>query len=98
MRIIKIVNQSFESQKLRLPINDIIYTIDGIPLWSKKSNCVKEYSNPNAKQLYEKAKQSHDIKEVMKLYDEMGHYEIKPMNFVEKVNFIEKIKRFFKIN
>jgi len=85
MKINKIDNQSFESKKFRLPINDIVYTVGGIPLWSKKSHCVKEYSNPNAKQLYEKAKQTHDIKEMTKLYSAMGHYEIKEMNFVEKI-------------
>ncbi len=84
MKVSKIDNQPFESKKFRLPINNMVYTIDGIPIWSKKAHCVKEFSNPNAKELYKKAQSAKDIKEMTKFYTEMGHYEIKEMNFIEK--------------
>ena len=91
MIVNKINNLSFCSKKFRLPINNIEYNIDGRPLWSKKANSVKEYSNPKAKELYKKAQKSSDIREIAKLYEEMGHYEIKEMSFMEK------IKSFFSI-
>ena len=85
MIISKINNLSFSSKKFRLPINNIEYNIDGRPLWSKKANSVKEYSNPKAEELYKKAQKSNDIGEIAKLYQEMGHYELKEMNFIERV-------------
>lgn len=89
MKISKINNQSFGDKKFRLPIENIVYTIEGRTLWSKKTFLVREYSNPKAKELYEKANQTKNIKDKAKLYIEMGHYEIKEMNF------LERIKKFF---
>lgn len=91
MIVNKITNQSFEGKKFRLPIHDFVYAVDGIPLWSKKSCCVKEYSNPDAKKLYKKAQKADTFKEAAELYEQMGHYEIK------KMNLIERIKDFFTI-
>ena len=91
MIINKIDNQTFCSKKFRLPIKDFVYAMDGIPIFSKKSYSVKEYSNPKAKELYKKAQRADTFKESAELYKQMGHYEIK------KMNLIERIKDFFTI-
>ena len=38
-------NQYFtaKAKKFRLPVQSYIYTIDGIPLWSKRCNAIKEF-------------------------------------------------------
>lgn len=79
-------NQYFtaKTKKFRLPVQSYIYTIDGIPLWSKRCNAIKEFSNPDAEELYKKAKKTKDLKEQARLYDEMGHYELVDMNLREK--------------
>ena len=81
-------NQYFtaKAKKFRLPVQSYIYTIDGIPIWSRRCNAVKEFSNPNAEQLYKQAKKTKDIKEKARLYSEMGHYELIDMDLRERVS------------
>ena len=82
--------QQFTAEKFRVPVKEIVYTIGGIRLWTKKCNLVREYSNPNAEQLYKQAKQTHDFREKARLYSEMGHYELVDMTLREKITqFLE---------
>ena len=80
-------NQYFtaKAKKFRLPVQSYIYTIDGIPILSRRCNAVREYSNPNAEELYKKAKKAKDLKEQARLYQEMGHYELVDMDLRERI-------------
>ena len=64
---------NFEAKKFRLPSREPIYFQDR--LCTKWVFMAKEYSNPNAKDLYMKAQATNDWKEKTKLYNEMGHYK-----------------------
>ena len=44
--------------------------------FSNNTRWAKEYENPNAKELYKKAKATKDWKEKVRLFDEMGHYKM----------------------
>ena len=79
MRINSIDNQSFESKKFRLIIGDQMYAHVGTTMTNFKTfgRYVQEYSNPKAEELYKQAKKTSNIKEKVRLYDEMGHYELK---------------------
>ena len=78
-------SSSFMAKRFRIPIRNIVYSLHGMTLFSKKSNAVKEYSNPCAAELYSLAQQSKDINEKVRLYSDMGHYEIVSMAAKEKI-------------
>ncbi len=80
-----ISNQAFTAKKFRLPVGDVVYTVNGRILWSRKSYSVKEYSNPNAEQLYKGAQKTKNISDKARLFAQMGHYEIVNMSAKEKI-------------
>ena len=74
-------NQSFGTKKFRMPIKAITYGEPHMGYTVKTSeNIVKEYSNPLAADLYQKAKKEESIKEKIKLIDSMGHYRIRNLD------------------
>jgi len=85
-------NQSFGTNKFRVPVTIVTRTVEDTfyrnPI--RIGGYVKEYSNPEAKGIYEKLQQEKDIYKRAELDKQMGDYEIKPMNKKEK------IKMFFK--
>ena len=96
MKISTINNQIFEAQKFRLPVKEAIF---GPPEFhcTGKVNWVKEYTNPKAKDLYEKAMKTKDLQEKMKLFNQMGEYKLIDLeqetlfdNFIENIMNIGK--------
>ena len=83
MKINVISNQSFKADKFRMPVK-IIKRADKVPSGMKfwphnyqvSGNFVREYSNPNAKELFEKAQNASTIEEKIKYLEEMGDYKI----------------------
>ena len=79
MKINAVNNQNFEARKFRLPVKTLDVTNPELiqyGLQTKKVNFVKEYSNPKAEVLYNKAQQTSNIKEKMRLLSEMGEFEL----------------------
>ena len=79
-------SRTFTAKKFRLPVKNITYTIDGITVWSKKCNLAKEFSNPNAEQLFNQAQQAADLKERARLLEEMGDFELVDMNLKKGIS------------
>lgn len=90
MLVRKIDNQPFAG-KFRLPVNHIVYTRHGEKVWKKRLHCVKEFSNPNAQELYNQARKAKDINEMTRLYNEMGDYELKEMTIIERIKSLFEI-------
>lgn len=69
---------SFYSKKKFRIYSDSIDYIDfnSRMTFSNNTRWAKEYENPNAKELYKKAKATKDWKEKARLFDEMGHYKM----------------------
>ena len=79
MKINAINNQNFEARKLRLPVKTLDLTNPELINYGRQTknvNMVKEYSNPNAKVLYNEAMKSNDIKEKARLFSKMGEFEL----------------------
>ena len=79
MKINAINNQNFEARKFRLPIKFLDFSNPDLMQYAKATkevNMAKVYSNPNAKDLYEKAMKTQDAEEKARLLLEMGDYEI----------------------
>ena len=71
---------------LRLPVkkvNHISYSLGSH--FTQKQNLVKEYKNPEAKMLYEKAKKAATLSEKLHYYRQMGKYEIIDLNLEKKL-------------
>ena len=80
-------NQSFGTNKFRLPIKAITYGEPHMSYTVKTSdNIVKEYSNPLAADLYQKAEKEKSIKEKIKLIDAMGHYRIRNLDAEKRLD------------
>ena len=79
MRVDSIKYQTFEGNKFRLPIKNL-QTKWGV----KRVDCIKEYNNPRAEELYEKAQQTKDLKVKINLLSQMGDYRVID-NEVEKL-------------
>ena len=79
MNVQVIGNQNFEAKKFRVPVRSLDLTNPELIQYGrsiKKVNMIKEYSNPKAEFLYKQAQKSNNIKEKMRLYAEMGNYEL----------------------
>lgn len=87
MNIQAINSPNFCSKKFRLPVKTAIVgnMRDGIA--NKKVNWVKEYSNPNAKNLWEQAMNETSLTKKLNLIDEMGEYRLVDL---EQEKFIAK--------
>jgi len=81
MKIQSIDNQTFTSKNFRVIRPGVC--ADG--LWLKYHPYVEEYSNPNAKQLYEKMSKEKNILNKMRLKQQLGFPKVKPLNIKEKV-------------
>lgn len=92
MQINSINNTAFEAKKFRLIVDATYYDrVDGALLNHRNvGKYVKEYSNPKARDLYNQAQKSTNVKEQIKLYNEMGDFEIKSLNIFEIIR--EKFK------
>ena len=89
----QIINsQSFGNNKFRVPVTLVTRTVEDVhycfPI--RKGGYVKEYLNPNAKDIYKKLQETKDIYERAKLDEQLGDYEIKPMNTKEKIHMFFK--------
>lgn len=82
-------NQSFGIKKFRLPIKAITY---GGPHESytvkTTDNIVKEYPNPLAADLYQKANEVESTEEKVRLIDSMGHYRIRNLDAEKRLDNI----------
>ena len=79
MKIDSINNQTFQASRLRINVKRIQTR------WGSVSvDCVKEYENPKAEELYQLAMQTKDIKERIDILSQLGHYKIIE-NFTEKL-------------
>ncbi len=94
MRVNSIDDNAFKAKKFRLVVNAVDYDRVGGRLTNFKNvgKYVKEYSNPTAKELYEQAQKTKDVKEQIRLYEEMGDYELKSLNLFERLR--EKFNKF----
>ena len=94
MRVTSIDNNTFKAKNFRLVVNAVDYDRVGSRLTNFRNvgKYVKEYSNPTAKELYEQAQKTSDVKEQIRLYNKMGHYELKCLNLKEFLK--EKFNKF----
>lgn len=91
MKVQNINSQNFEAKKFRLPIKKIDFTHPDLLRYGRSEisvNYVKEYENPNAKEIYKQAMKIKDPFERAKKLAEMGHYELKDMSLTEKIKKI----------
>ena len=97
MRINATDNHSFQAKKFRLIVGSQMYVRVGTTMTNFKTSgrYVQEYINPKAEELYNKAQKTNDIKEKVRLYDKMGHYELKSLNTKERLRCVlETFNRF----
>lgn len=71
MKINSITGQNFEANKFRLPIKKVQTKWGDFPV-----DCVKEFSNPKAKELYRLAQQTENLEERAAILSQMGEYRI----------------------
>ena len=71
MYIKAISSQTFLANKFRLPVKTIQTKWGDIPV-----DCIKEFDNPQAEELYKKAQQNNNLKEKVALLSQMGDYTI----------------------
>lgn len=77
MNIQAINAQNFGAKKFRLPVKSMMVgDIDTGLFAYKKVSLVKEYENPNAEALYKQAQKAKNLKEKIRLFDEMGEYRL----------------------
>ena len=91
MKICSIPSQNFQARKFRLPVKAVEMAHPGFSA-TEKVNWVKEFSNPKAEDLYKKAMETSDLKEKMRLFEQMGEYRV--FDIEKEViidSFIEKI-------
>lgn len=94
MKIQAVNNQCFGNNKFRVPVTLVTRTAEDVhfcfPI--RIGGYVKEYSNPEAKDIYTKLQKTKDIRELARLDEQMGDYKIKPMNIKEKTQmFFRKL-------
>ena len=99
MKINAINNKNFEAKKFRLPVKIVEPTTKGsmtnqyIPKNSTISgNFVKEYSNPNAEKLFNKAMNTKDIDKKLQYLEEMGDYKIINIDLEKNIDKFIKSK------
>ena len=63
-------NFKIKSNKMQYTYTDTGYTFFKNMYWAK------EYSNPKAEELYNRAMQTKDLKQKTELFKEMGHYKM----------------------
>ena len=93
MKICSIPSQNFQARKFRLPVKAVEMAQPGFSA-TEKVNWVKEFSNPKAEVLYKKAMETSDLKEKMRLFEQMGEYRV--FDIEKEViidSFIEKISQ-----
>ena len=78
MKINSITGQNFVGKKFRIPIKKVsTKLVDGPVDWGDfPVDCVKEFSNPKAKKLYNQAQKAQNIKDRAALLSQMGEYRI----------------------
>lgn len=81
MKINSITNQSFEANKFRIPVKKVQTKWGDIPV-----DCVKEFDNPKARELYERAQKTENIEERINLLSQMGDYRIIDNSAEKSVN------------
>lgn len=89
MRINTIDNKTFQTKPFRLMAEELTYTRLGSSLvnFKKPSKYVMEYKNPRAEELYKKAQNTRDFFKKVSLYEQMGEYELKSLNFKELIEY-----------
>ena len=83
MKICAINNQKFEAKKFRLPlkiVKDTESVRTSLNFVSKQTDLpgiyVMEYSNPKAKELYERAQKTTNLEKKLDLLEKMGDYKV----------------------
>ena len=86
-------NSINQIKPFRIVADELMYTHIGTSLihFKKPAKYVMEYKNPRAKEFYQKAQDTKDISEKIKLYEQMGDYELKALNFKEYIKDVFKI-------
>lgn len=74
-----------KAKPFRIISEGITYSHLGTSLvhFQKTSKYVMEYKNPKAQELYMKAQATRDIYKKAELFEQMGDYELKSLNFKE---------------
>lgn len=103
MKVQNIENQNFKANKFKLPLKKVSMSKKSlygfIPKQIIEVDYYREYDNPNAKSIYDKAISAKTMKEKCALFAKMGNYTL-----VEKRteiecplgSLIDKIQGFFK--
>jgi len=81
------IGQTFEAKKFRLPVNYLETEWGKLPV-----DCAKEFDNPAAEDLYNKAQKTKDLKEKINLLSQMGDYKLVDGNAEKTIkSFFEKL-------
>lgn len=87
MYVKAISSQTFEAKKFRLPVKIIQTKWGDIPV-----DCIKEFDNPQAEELYKKAQQNSNLKEKVALLSQMGDYKIIDNSLEKRINkFLKRV-------
>lgn len=80
-------HQSFGANKFRLPI-DVVTKSEGFPWFSAiklPGKWIREYDNPEAEVIYQKAQKAKTFNEKIDLYSQMGSYKLKKLTLKERL-------------
>ena len=82
----------------RIITDELTYSHIGTSLvhFKKSVKYVMEYKNPRAEEFYKKAQNTNDVFAKAELLEQMGDYELKSLNFKERLQdifdrFLEKL-------
>ncbi len=81
-------NLTFENKKFRVPIKLVDYDRIGTSLINFRNlsgKWVREYSNPNAKEIYKQAQKEKNLNKKIQLIRSMGHYALKDISFKTRI-------------
>lgn len=87
MYVKAISSQTFEANKFRLPVKTIQTKWGDIPV-----DCIKEFDNPQAEELYKKAQQNSNLEEKVALLSQIGDYKVIDNSFEKQINkFLKRV-------
>ena len=92
------MNPVSQVKPFRIVADGLTYSHIGTSLvhFKKTAKYVMEYKNPKAEEFYKKAQNTRNMFEKAELLEQMGDYELKSLNFKERLQdifdrFVEKL-------